>query len=242
MFNPATEYSGNEEPACLSCTMLRLSNCWLQKGNWGTFWWTFSASGLLMLKLRRGCGQTKRQASQRPEKHYPGPRRVSQHAASPASHACAAPLFLCSKGGLNSRGSLPKLSAAITGARKCYRCGRVSLTGAAISIIFVVTKVLQRGPPSKELQIQELRVQKLQKKETLTSRVQKQRHDGATQRKQKGGDTCSEIGSTQDLPQQKQGPKRHGTLDSNSRRQQRPLRNGDANMTKNTIVLLEKCS
>ena len=138
-----------------------------------------------MLKLRRGCGQTKRQASRRPEKHYPGPRRVSQHAASPASHACAAPLFLCSKGGLNSRGSLPKLSAAITGARKCYRCGRVSLTGAAVSIIFVVTKVLQRGPPSKELQIQELRVQKLQKKETLTSRVQKQRHDGATQRKQR---------------------------------------------------------
>ena len=60
------------------------------------------------------------------------------------------------------------------------------MAGAAISIIFVATKVLQRGPPSKELQIQELGVQKLQKKGTLTGRVQKQRHcDGVTRRKRR---------------------------------------------------------
>ena len=184
-------------------------------------------------------------------------RATQGFAASPASHARAAPLFLytghnrrgrfhsCSKGGLNNRGrySLPKQSAAITGARKCHRCGRVSLAGAATSIIFVATKVLQRGPPSKELQIQELRVQKLQKKGTLTSCVQKQRcytkrrKRNGREKKEEDGDTCSEIGSTKDLPQQKQGPKRHGTLDSNNRSQQRPLRNGDANMTSNLSLI-----
>ena len=152
-----------------------------------------------MLKLRRSCGQTKHQASRRPEKHCPGPRRVAQHRlqAMPVQHHCSCTpdttnthgrFHSCSKGGLNNRGrsSLPKQSAAITGARKCYRCGRVSLAGAAISIIFVATKVLQRGPPSKELQIQELGVQKLQKKGTLTGRVQKQRHcDGVTRRKRR---------------------------------------------------------
>ena len=39
-----------------------------------------------------------------------------------------------------------------------------------------MSSVWQRGPRSKELQIQELQVQKLQEKGTLTSHVQKQRH------------------------------------------------------------------
>ena len=44
-----------------------------------------------MLKLRRSCWQTKCHASRRPEKHCPGPRRVSQHRlqAMPAQHHCS---------------------------------------------------------------------------------------------------------------------------------------------------------
>ena len=110
----------------------------------------FFASGLLMLKLKRSCEQIKRQASWRqlnwhwPEKHCPGTCKVSQHHLQMAcmkliSHARTAPLFLhpghnrqmhvgnsipALRGVDRGRNSLPKQSAATTGARKCHRCGR----------------------------------------------------------------------------------------------------------------------